>query len=98
MIIRIVKMEFEPTQVEAFKQLFDRHCASIRAFSGCEHLKLLQDIHKSNCFFTYSYWQDEKALERYRTSALFGSVWSQTKVLFNAKPEAWSTSTQVELQ
>lgn len=97
MIVRIVKMEFEPTKVESFKQLFDSHCELIRAFKGCKHLKLLQDVRHSNCFFTYSYWQDEKALEDYRNSELFGKVWAQTKVLFCAKPEAWSTSIQVEL-
>ncbi len=40
--------------------------------------------------FTYSHWESEAALETYRHSELFAEVWAATKVLFNAKPEAWS--------
>ncbi|ADF52164.1 conserved hypothetical protein [Zunongwangia profunda SM-A87] len=29
-------------------------------------------------------------MENYRNSAFFKVVWSNTKILFNAKPEAWS--------
>jgi len=41
-------------------------------------------------FFTYSYWDSEKDLNNYRDSQLFKEVWSNTKILFNLKPEAWS--------
>ena len=30
-------------------------------------------------------------LNNYRNSELFKDVWSKTKILFNKKPEAWST-------
>ena len=91
MIIRIVKMEFHPENIESFLTLFNRKKYSIEGFKGCSHLKLLRDKNHPNTFFTYSYWQDEKALESYRRSELFNSVWAKTKVLFSAKPKAWST-------
>ena len=90
MLIRIVKMTFEPKEVENFRQLFDRNKNKIRNFEGCNHLELLRDKNNRNIFFTYSYWNDEAALNNYRHSALFKEVWAETKILFSAKPEAWS--------
>jgi len=40
--------------------------------------------------YTYSIWENEEALEVYRQSELFQNVWSQTKVLFQGKPQAFS--------
>ncbi|MDX1754323.1 MAG: antibiotic biosynthesis monooxygenase family protein [Salinimicrobium sediminis] len=90
MIIRIVKMTFEPSKTEAFQELFQRKKEKIRGFKGCEHLELYRDKNNKSIFFTYSYWQDEAQLENYRNSALFEEVWSETKQLFSGKPEAWS--------
>jgi len=91
MIHRIVKMEFDPEKVDEFLRNFETNKSKIRAFGGCYKLELLQDKHNTNIFFTYSYWTDETSLERYRNSELFKGVWAKTKVLFNAKPVAWST-------
>ena len=90
MLIRIVKMTFEPSETEAFQELFERNREKIRGFEGCEFLELYRDKNNKNIFFTYSYWQDEAALENYRISPLFKEVWSETKQMFAGKPEAWS--------
>ena len=91
MIVRIVKMTFREEAVEDFLENFHKHKAQIRAFPGCERLLLLNDIQKSNVYFTYSWWQEEQDLEAYRKSDLFQGVWAFTKTLFADKPEAWST-------
>ena len=90
MIIRIVKMTFIPEKVNDFLEIFNASKHLIRNFEGCSHLELLNDINSPNIFFTYSYWQSENALNNYRNSELFGSVWKKTKILFAAKTEAWS--------
>jgi quinol monooxygenase YgiN len=90
MIIRIVKMSFDPTKVDAFLANFEQHKASIRAFEGCQYLELLQEEDSPGVFFTYSKWNSEEHLNAYRHSDLFKGVWSFTKRLFNAAPEAWS--------
>ena len=92
MIIRIVKMSFEPARVEDFLEVFHASKQRIRHFEGCSHLELLNDVNDPNIFFTYSYWQSEAHLDSYRHSELFAGVWARTKVLFNAKPEAWSVT------
>lgn len=97
-MIRIVKMTFEPQRVPEFEALFNENKSKIRAFQGCNHLELLQDKNASNIFFTYSFWTDPKDLENYRQSELFQNVWSATKQLFCAKPEAWSVDQKVILE
>jgi quinol monooxygenase YgiN len=97
MIIRLVKMVFEPENIEEFQKLFHENKQYIRDFEGCSHLELYQDKSRPEIFFTYSYWENEKALENYRHSDLFKSVWGETKKLFGAKPEAWSVDKVVSL-
>ena len=97
LLVRIVKMSFEPEAIDTFESNFEHHKDQIRAFEGCSFLELLQDMNQKNVFFTYSYWQSAHHLEQYRNSALFKSVWAKTKVLFNAKPEAWSVEKSVTL-
>lgn len=97
MLVRIVKMTFNPEEVGHFQALFQEKKTFIRGFEGCQFLELYQDKSTPEVFFTYSYWEDETALEKYRHSELFKSVWSETKKLFSAKPEAWSVDKIVSL-
>lgn len=90
MIVRIVKMIFETSETDAFQQVFERNKSKIKGFEGCEFLELYRDENNKDIFFTYSHWKDEAALENYRNSSFFKEVWSETKKLFAAKPEAWS--------
>ncbi|WP_242203574.1 putative quinol monooxygenase [Aestuariivivens insulae] len=90
MIVRIVKMGFKQECIDAFLNQFETSKLKIRTFEGCHFLELYRDLNNPNIFFTYSYWDSEAALERYRQSELFKNVWSKTKPLFNIKPEAWS--------
>ena len=83
-------MSFEPTKIDEFLSNFEANKTKIRNFEGCNFLELYRDQNNTNIFFTYSYWNSETSLENYRQSDLFKSVWSKTKPLFNAKPEAWS--------
>ncbi|MCK0124641.1 antibiotic biosynthesis monooxygenase [Gelidibacter salicanalis] len=98
MFIRIVKMSFEPSKIEAFLEYFETKKMLIRGFEGCNFLELYRDKQNTNIFFTYSYWNAESDLENYRNSDLFKSVWATTKQSFNDKPEAWSVDKIVSLK
>lgn len=92
MLIRIVKMSFDPEKVTEFQSIFNDSKEKIRSQPGCHHLELLRDIDQPNIFLTYSYWEGPEYLEQYRNSALFGTVWKSTKALFNDQPQAWSVN------
>lgn len=91
MINRIVCLSFQPEKVEQFLSVFEATKQRIAAFPGCQGLKLLRDVNNINVFFTYSLWDEAASLEAYRHSELFKETWAQTKILFNEKPQAWST-------
>lgn len=97
MIIRIVKMTFHPEKIKEFEHIFNESKHLIRNMKGCSHLELLNDVNESNIYFTYSYWESENDLNNYRNSEIFVKVWAQTKILFIAKPEAWSVEQKVVL-
>lgn len=90
MIIRIVKMSFEPSKIPDFLAHFETVRHDIRKSNGNRFLELYQDKNNQSIFFTYSHWETDVDLENYRNSEFFETVWRFTKKLFNNKPEAWS--------
>lgn len=98
MFIRIVKMGFNPENIDAFLENFEANKVKIRNFEGCQFLELYRDKNNTNQFFTYSYWENEEALENYRNSSLFKGLWANTKLYFDQKPEAWSVNKIAEAQ
>jgi len=88
--VRIVKMEFKKDKISEFQNNFNSVKNKIRNQPGNRLLELYQDKTNPNIFFTYSYWEKEDDLENYKKTDLFKEVWAKTKVLFNAKPQAWS--------
>ncbi len=93
--VRIVKMEFQDDKTEEFLTNFRAVKDKIRAQKGNQLLELYQDKNQPNIFFTYSYWEKEADLENYKKTELFKTVWAKTKVLFSAKPQAWSVDKRV---
>lgn len=98
MLVRIVKLGFHKKHIDTFLTNFETDKTAIRNFEGCNFLELYQDKNNPTLFFTYSYWDDEMALERYRNSETFTNIWNKTKILFNTKPEAWSVNKLASLK
>lgn len=90
MLIRVVHMTFQPERVKDFLIIFENSKDKIKDSEGCLHLELLKDYHDENIFSTYSYWESEEHLDRYRSSEVFKNIWSETKGLFSEKPNVFS--------
>ena len=90
MIIRLVKMTFEPSGVDTFIRIFSGAQNQIEAFPGCKGVDLTRDVLQPNIFITISIWENVAALDHYRNSELFKTTWAQTKLLFSERPDAWS--------
>lgn len=89
-MIRIVKLTFKKEHRQDFLDFIETKKDQICSFEGCNGVDFLNDIENPSIFFTYSKWNDTAALENYRKSELFNSIWSQVKLWFDAKAEAWS--------
>ena len=68
MFVRIVKLSFHEENIPAFLENFEQMKSHIRNAPGNRFLELYQDKNNKCIFFTYSYWETEAALEKYRTS------------------------------
>jgi heme oxygenase (mycobilin-producing) len=90
MLIRIVKMTFQPGKTDDFLAIFQASQPQIRAFEGCTHLELWQDPTHPGIFFTHSHWESAEHLENYRQSALFQKTWVAARKLFSQKAEVCS--------
>lgn len=90
MIDRIVKLTFSPEHREAFLHLFEKHLSYMDDLEDCISLELHQVADSEATFITVSKWTSEAGLERYRSSDYFRKVWSEVKVWFCEKPEAWT--------
>lgn len=97
MLIRTVRMTFKAEEIDNFLQVFEESKHKIRGFEGCHHLELLKDYTNACVFSTYSLWDDQEALNRYRHSELFKAVWAQTKPRFSAKPIAFSSKKYIKV-
>ncbi|MEQ9006874.1 MAG: antibiotic biosynthesis monooxygenase family protein [Ekhidna sp.] len=94
MLIRIVRMDFKPEKVKDFLKLFEKVENKIKAFPGCSHLELCKDAKLDHVYYTFSKWQGEEDLQKYRQSEFFEDTWAKTKVLFGGKPLAYSLNHQ----
>lgn len=96
-MLRIIRMEFQPEKLADFLAVFNDSKQQIRAFAGCQYLALYSDPRNGNVRYTYSIWKSEEALNVYRNSELFIRTWAATKVLFAAKPQAFSMNQEDEI-
>jgi len=96
MVTRIVKLTFHEDKIDGFIAFFDTINTKVSRYEGCNGMRLLRDIHRPEVVFTYSYWDSEDALNNYRDSELFGTVWPTIKPWFSEKPEAWTVGTYFE--
>ena len=90
MIKRIVKLHIRLEEQETFKVFFLQSRSTILSFD-CHHVECLQAMDDPNTFFTYSQWASVEALNEYRNSDEFATIWKKTKALFGDRAEAWST-------
>ena len=90
MLLRTVRMTFDPAQVGSFLSTFAEARPRIAAAPGCRHLELWRDARYPNVLTTFSRWESADALDAYRRSDLFRETWARTKPMFAARPVAHS--------
>jgi len=91
-------MTFAGEKIDDFQDRFHSIKDKIISFEGCQLLELYQDKANPNVFFTYSYWDSQDDLDRYRKSSFFKEVWTITRKMFTEKAEAWSVDKIVSLK
>lgn len=90
MLIRIVRMHFQPEQLNNFRQIFEESKPYILEMPGCLMVELWQDADEPAVMITHSHWVDRESLNAYRSTPFFREVWGRTKALFQEKPQVFS--------
>jgi quinol monooxygenase YgiN len=90
MITRLVKLPIKQEKTTEFRNLFENIKDTIKGFDGCVHLELFAENTNSGVHFTYSIWESEHHLNKYRLSEFFKKTWATTKTMLADKPDAWS--------
>lgn len=90
MVLRLVRMRFQPDQVETFLRLYAANAAAIAGQPGCLGVQLVRQMDDPAAFATWSRWESTAALDAYRTGPFFVQFWPQVKALFRSPPEAVS--------
>jgi quinol monooxygenase YgiN len=86
-----VKLQFRETEIASFIRIFNENKLNVSNFNGCLGMRLLNDLQNPCIFYTYSQWESEDALNNYRKSTIFNTVWISIKPLFELPAEACST-------
>lgn len=89
-ITRVVQLTLLPQHIEDFKAVFVAHKQGIAGMQGCISLQAYQDLNSPEVFFTISRWQSTEALDNYRYSSFFKTLWGTVKPMFAAKAIAHS--------
>ncbi len=89
-LVRLVTMTFRHETIPDFLDLFDGVSGQIRSQPGCKRLRLLRSLSDERVFTTYSVWDSEEDLNRYRSSPLFEATWERTRSWFEDRPVAVS--------
>lgn len=90
MLLRIVRMSFDPHKAGNFPDYFTTIKPDIEAFDGCQKVDIYRDAEKDHVYYTVSIWQDRDSLEIYRQSNIFRGRWEIVTQWFDEKPQAWS--------
>lgn len=98
MITRVVKLTIQESHIQDFQKIFDKKMRLIKNQPGCHQLQLYRSEKNCNVFFTISKWENEKALDAYRSSSLFGEIWPVVKTYFADRPEAYSLQLEIDVE
>jgi len=83
-IIRLIHIKIDPSETEAAERIWKTKCASLMiSQKGCISEKLLRARNRGE-FISYSEWETEADIERYKNSAAQKEIVSHTRALKGA--------------
>ena len=88
--MRIVGLPVQVDREGELRKAFDDAYLRIRELPGCAHLALVRGDKDDLEYLTLSLWESPEALDAYRKSSLFASIWPRIRSTLRAEP--WARS------
>ena len=86
-IIRLIFVNVPHDQAKPAERIWNNHCAPLMIRQpGCLSEKLLRCTENPGELISYSEWQDEESIERYRTSAAHEEIKNYSRSLVGSRP------------
>lgn len=73
-----------------FQQLMLTLNNEIRCVDGCKHLEVLNDKADNLTIFSMAIWESEKAIDKYKKTDLYKTVWKQLNEYIAGEPHIWT--------
>jgi len=84
MIVRMIYVQVQPSQVEKARQIWKDHCAPLMiGMSGCVSEELLSCREQAGEMISMSTWESPEAIDAYRTSKEHGEIQRVTRDLLS---------------
>jgi quinol monooxygenase YgiN len=83
-------MQFTPDSKATFIDIFYKKQPFIEGFEGCHSVDLMEDEADDMVLYTFSKWDENESLQKYRNSEMFIKTWKQVKPLFASKAQTFS--------
>jgi quinol monooxygenase YgiN len=90
MILRVVKMVVDQNKIDVFNHFMSNVKMEKIKLEGCVHYDHFGDKQYQNVFYSYTIWESERYLNKYRKSELFREVSSTLRSLCLTEPTAWT--------
>ncbi|HEX9809165.1 MAG TPA: antibiotic biosynthesis monooxygenase family protein [Alphaproteobacteria bacterium] len=85
-IIRLIHVKVSRDQITEAERIWKEECAPLMIKSpGCTSEKLLKCLDEPGEFISYSEWESDDAIERYRGSAAHGEIQAHARRLQGAQ-------------
>jgi quinol monooxygenase YgiN len=86
-IVRLIFVNVSPDKVEEAERLWKHHCAPLMIQQpGCLSEKLLRSTDHIGEMISYSEWEDESSIEKYRSSAAHDEIKKHARAISGERP------------
>jgi quinol monooxygenase YgiN len=83
-------MEVDPDKIEPFKRFMGILSEEKQKMEGCVHHDFFSDKQYVNVYYSYTIWESQTYLKKYKKNPLFKEVTKTLTSLCLAEPHAWT--------
>ena len=86
-VVRLIVVKVNPAQAKEAENIWKQHCAPLMTKEpGCVSEKLLRCTDEPGEFISYSEWQDQQSIEKYRTGKAHAEIKRHSDSLKGERP------------
>jgi quinol monooxygenase YgiN len=86
-VVRLIVVKVNPAQAKEAENIWKQHCAPLMIKEpGCVSEKLLRCTDEPGEFISYSEWQDQQSIEKYRTGKAHAEIKRHSDSLKGERP------------